>query len=69
MLRGGAFVVLEAPTKEVAAVLEALGVESLDEVGFYSRILLPHLEAITGAGGLLPGSGGGECAGEGGDAP
>ena len=63
MLRGGAFVVLEARPKEVAGVLEALGVEFLDEVGFYSRILLPHLEAITRAGGLPPGSGNGECGG------
>ena len=53
LLLGGPFFVPCSRTKEVFSLLEALAVEYLDEVTFYSKILLPHLEEITAAGGLI----------------
>lgn len=53
LLNGSAFIAAGERTKEVALLLEALGVEFLDEKAFYSKILLPHLEEVSGGGGVV----------------
>ena len=67
LLRGGAFMAPGARTKETAALLQALGVEFLDEIAFYSKVLMSHLPDISAAEGCGGGGGGGGGAGRVGD--
>lgn len=53
LLKGGPFMAAAERPKEVGALLEALGVSFLDEVSFFSKILLPHLEDLTSRGGVV----------------
>jgi len=68
LLRGGAFMAPGARPKEAAALLQALGVEFLDEIAFYSKVLMPHLQDISAAECCCgAGGGGGGGAGRVGD--